>query len=68
MSLDKADEAINCLTDDELSFDEVDFISTDKHKRFLQSDSITMGVCGQACPKCPGFDNYCMLCTYLCLL
>ena len=37
--------------DDELSFDEADFFSADKHRSFLQSDSTTLGVCGQA--KCP---------------
>ena len=37
--------------DDELSFDEADFFSADKHVSFLQSDSTTLGVCGQA--KCP---------------
>ena len=33
--------------------DEVDFLSTDKHKRFLQVDSITLGVHNQACPEYP---------------
>ena len=31
--------------------DEVDFLPEDKHKRFLQDDSITMGVNSQTCPK-----------------
>ena len=54
--------------DDELSLDEIDFFSADKLKSFLQSDSITMGMCSQVFPKCPGFDNWCTLCIYLCLL
>ena len=29
--------------------DEVDFLSTDKHEKFLQIDAITLGVCGQSC-------------------
>ena len=29
----------------------VDFLPVDKHKRFLQDDSITSGVQNQACPK-----------------
>ena len=33
--------------------DEVDFLPADKHKRFLQDDIITLGVCCQACPKHP---------------
>ena len=31
--------------------DEVDFLSADKHKSFLQVHSITLDVCSQACPK-----------------
>ena len=30
---------------------EIDFLPADKHKTFLQIDSITLGVHGQACPK-----------------
>ena len=30
---------------------EADFLSADKHKNFLQVDSITLGVCSQDCPK-----------------
>ena len=33
--------------------DEVDFLPGDKHKSFLQDDSITLGVRSQACPKYP---------------
>ena len=29
---------------------EVDFLPTDKYERFLQIDTIILGVCGQACP------------------
>ena len=32
---------------------EIDFLPVDKHKNFLQIDSITLGVHGQACPKHP---------------
>ena len=32
---------------------EVAFLSTDKCWRFLQSDTITLDVCGQACPNYP---------------
>ena len=32
---------------------EVDFLSTDKCKNFLQVDSITLGLHSQACPKYP---------------
>ena len=31
--------------------DLVDFLATDKHKIFLQDNSITLGVSSQACPK-----------------
>ena len=30
---------------------EIDFLPADKHKHFLQIDSITLGLHGQACPK-----------------
>ena len=30
---------------------EIDFLSADKHKNFLQIDTITLGVHGQACSK-----------------
>ena len=33
--------------------DEVDFLLADKRRRFLQSDTIILGVCGQACPNYP---------------
>ena len=33
--------------------DEVDFLSADKYKSFLQVDNITLGVCSQAYPKYP---------------
>ena len=33
--------------------DEVDFLSADKPQRFLQSDIIILGVCGQASPNYP---------------
>ena len=29
------------------------FLPADKRQRFLESDSIILGVCGQACPNCP---------------
>ena len=32
--------------------DEVDFVPTDKFCMFFQTDTITLGVCGQACPNC----------------
>ena len=32
-------------------WDELDFLPADKHKSFLQVDS--MGLCSQACPKYP---------------
>ena len=33
---------------------EVGFLTADKHKSFLQVDSITLGLCSsQACPKYP---------------
>ena len=31
--------------------DEVDFLPADKRQRFLQIDTIILGVCGQACPS-----------------
>ena len=36
------------------SRDELDFLPADKHKRFLQVDS--MGLCSQACPKYPNIN------------
>ena len=33
--------------------DEVDFLPADKRRRFLQTDTITLSVCGQACPYYP---------------
>ena len=30
---------------------EVDFLPADKHKSFLQNDSMTLGVHSQTCPK-----------------
>ena len=33
--------------------DEVDFLSKDKRQRFLQTDAITLGVCGQTSPNYP---------------
>ena len=38
--------------------DEVDFLSADKHKCFLQGDSITLGVSSQACLKYPKQQLY----------
>ena len=32
---------------------EIDFLPADKHKNFLQIDTITLGVHGQACSKHP---------------
>ena len=29
--------------------DEVDFLLADKHERFLQIDTLILGLCGQAC-------------------
>ena len=37
---------------------ETDFLPADKHKHFLQIDSITLGVHGQACPKHPKQQLY----------
>ena len=37
----------------EIVKDEVNFLPADKHHRFLQSDNIILGVCGQACPNYP---------------
>ena len=37
---------------------ETDFLPADKHKHFLQNDSITLGVHGQACPKHPKQQLY----------
>ena len=37
---------------------EVRFLAADKHKSFLQDDSITLGVCSQACPKYPILLQY----------
>ena len=33
--------------------DENDFLPADKCERFLQIDTIILGVCGQACPNYP---------------
>ena len=33
--------------------DKVYFLFTDKRQRFLQIDTIILGVCGQACPSYP---------------
>ena len=33
--------------------DEVDFLFADKRQRFIQSDTIILDVCGQACPNYP---------------
>ena len=33
--------------------DEVDFLCADKLQRFLQIDTIILGLCGQACPNYP---------------
>ena len=38
--------------------DEVDFLPVDKHKSFLQDDSITCDVRSQACPKYPKQQVY----------
>ena len=37
---------------------EIDFLPADKYKNFLQIDSITLGVHGQACPKHPKQQLY----------
>ena len=37
---------------------EIHFLPADKHKSFLQIDSITLGVHGQACPKHPKQQLY----------
>ena len=37
---------------------EIDFLPADKHKHFLQIDSITLGVHGQAWPKHPKKQLY----------
>ena len=33
--------------------DEVHFLHADKSERFLQIDTIILGVCGQTCPNYP---------------
>ena len=33
--------------------DEIDFLPSDKRQRLLQTDTIILGVCGQACPNYP---------------
>ena len=38
--------------------DEVDFLFEDKDESFLQVDSITLGVCSQACPRYPKQQVY----------
>ena len=38
--------------------DEGDFFPADRHKRFLQDDCITLGVCSQACQKYPKQQVY----------
>ena len=38
--------------------DEVYFLSADKHKLFLQGDSIILGLSSQACPKYPKQQFY----------
>ena len=35
---------------------EVDFLPANKRESFLQVDSITLGLCCQACPKYPKQD------------
>ena len=37
---------------------EIDFLPADKHKNFLQIDSINLGVPGQVCPKHPKQQLY----------
>ena len=37
---------------------EIDILPADKHNIFLQIDSITLGVHGQACPKHPRQQLY----------
>ena len=32
---------------------EVDILPANKHESFLQVDNIALGLCSQACPKCP---------------
>ena len=34
-------------------WDKVYFLFADKHQRFLQIETIILGVCGQACPNYP---------------
>ena len=33
--------------------DEADFLSADKHQRFLQIDTVILGMCDQECPNYP---------------
>ena len=33
--------------------DEVDFLPADKPQKFLQNDTLILGVCDQACANCP---------------
>ena len=43
--------------------DEVDFLLADKRQRFLQIDSIILGVCGQACPNYMPKNNKFAICN-----
>ena len=43
--------SLQCLKENEKN--EIDFLLEDKHQRFLQNDTIILGVCGQACPNHP---------------
>ena len=40
---------------------EVDFLPENKHKRFLQVNSITLGLCSQACPWYPSLQYLCKI-------
>ena len=39
--------------------DEVDILPADKHQRFLQTDTVILGVCEKACPNYP--NNQCAI-------
>ena len=45
--------------------DEVDFLPTDKHQRFLQVDFIILSVCDQTCPNYRKITSLLFLCSIL---
>ena len=45
--------------------DEVYFLPADKHEKFLQIDTIILGVYGQPCPNLPKITSLLVLCNIL---